>query len=78
MEDATEEPPFEEKKHAQRHVSDIKEMRREEDRLAVVEDELDEMTEEDIEQGWGEAFENEYAQLTEQPPMSQRTCYATR
>ena len=59
------------KKHAQRHVSDIKEMRREwKTRLAVVENELDEMTEEDIEHGWGEAFENEYAQLTEQLPMS--------
>ena len=29
------------------------------------------MTEEDIEHGWGEAFENEYAQLVEQLPMSE-------
>ena len=73
LEDVAEEKRVARKRlnHAKKHVAEIKEMRREwKTRLAVVENELDTMTEEDIEHGWGEAFEMEYAQLIEQLPMS--------
>jgi hypothetical protein len=60
------------KKYHFKKVEALKDLRWEmKRRLAEVEVELDEMTEEDIEHGWGEAFENEYAQLVEQLPMSE-------
>jgi hypothetical protein len=60
------------KKHHFKKVEELKDLRWEmKRRLAEVELELDEMTEEDIEHGWGEAFENEYAQLVEILPMSE-------
>ena len=59
------------KRRCEKAIEELLEMRDAwERRLPVVEKELDEMTEEDIERGWGEAFEGEYDMISESLPMS--------
>ena len=59
------------KKRAEKFLKELKADRREwEKRLPVVEKELEELTEEDIEHGWGEHFEMEWDMLSESMPMN--------
>jgi hypothetical protein len=59
------------KKRAEKFLKGLKADRREwEKRLPVVEKELEELTEEDIEHGWGEHFEMEWDMLSESMPMN--------
>jgi hypothetical protein len=60
------------KKRAEKNIKLIKFDRETwQSRLPVVEKELEELTEEDIEHGWGEHFELEWDSLSESLPMSQ-------
>ena len=60
------------KKKVEGRIEELRDFRWEtERRIPEVEDELDKVTEEDVERGWAEAFETEWDQLTNQLPMSE-------